>query len=220
MTNEEFIESIKLEGEEWRDVIGYEGYYMVSSLGRVAYVNTNIFYKNRKKPRKVKQHLVKPQKSRYGNNLFYNTLVLYRNGEHKSVKVHWLVADAFIPNENNYPCIDHIDTDGTNNVLSNLRRCTYRMNTMNPITRSRNKLVQNNHLGYRSKKVVFVDKNDVVYEFKSIKKAAEYCNVNKNTVSKSCSKKTSFSKKGRWYFLSDYKILMSSNNVKELSPNG
>ena len=35
MTNQEFIESIALEGEEWRDVVGYEGYYMVSSFGRV-----------------------------------------------------------------------------------------------------------------------------------------------------------------------------------------
>ena len=35
MTNEEFIESIRLEGEEWRDVVGYEKLYMVSSLGRI-----------------------------------------------------------------------------------------------------------------------------------------------------------------------------------------
>ena len=36
MTNEEFIQSIALEGEEWRDVVGYEGYYIVSNLGRIA----------------------------------------------------------------------------------------------------------------------------------------------------------------------------------------
>lgn len=35
MTNEEFIKSISLEGEIWKDVIGYEGLYMVSSFGRV-----------------------------------------------------------------------------------------------------------------------------------------------------------------------------------------
>ena len=34
MTNEDFIKSVSLEGEEWRDVVGYEGFYMVSSLGR------------------------------------------------------------------------------------------------------------------------------------------------------------------------------------------
>lgn len=35
MTNEEFIKSITVEGEEWKDVIGFEGYYMVSNLGKV-----------------------------------------------------------------------------------------------------------------------------------------------------------------------------------------
>ena len=43
MTNEEFIKSVSLEGEEWRDVVGFEGLYKVSSLGRVVslakYVN-------------------------------------------------------------------------------------------------------------------------------------------------------------------------------------
>ena len=35
MTNEEFIQSIALEGEEWRDVVGWEGLYYISSFGRV-----------------------------------------------------------------------------------------------------------------------------------------------------------------------------------------
>lgn len=35
MTNQEFIQSITIEEEEWRDVIGFEGLYMVSSLGRI-----------------------------------------------------------------------------------------------------------------------------------------------------------------------------------------
>jgi hypothetical protein len=35
MTNEEFIKSISEEGEEWRDVVGFEGFYKVSNLGRI-----------------------------------------------------------------------------------------------------------------------------------------------------------------------------------------
>ena len=35
MTNQEFIESISLPNEEWRDVVGYEGYYIASNIGRV-----------------------------------------------------------------------------------------------------------------------------------------------------------------------------------------
>lgn len=42
MNNKEFIESITLEGEEWCDVIGYEGLYMVSSFGRIASLSRNV----------------------------------------------------------------------------------------------------------------------------------------------------------------------------------
>ena len=42
MTNEEFIESIRLEGEEWRDVVGWEGYYKVSSFGRIIVLSRHV----------------------------------------------------------------------------------------------------------------------------------------------------------------------------------
>lgn len=51
--------------------------------------------------------------------------------------VHRLVAEAFIPNPNNYTDVDHIDGDRTNNNVSNLRWCTRSMNMLNPITRQR-----------------------------------------------------------------------------------
>lgn len=40
MTNKEFLESITLEGEEWRDVVGYEGLYVVSNLGEICIAQT------------------------------------------------------------------------------------------------------------------------------------------------------------------------------------
>lgn len=56
MTNEEFIKSITIEGEEWKDVTGYEGYYMVSSFGRVVSFQ-------------VKPRLLNPYIDKYG---YYN----------------------------------------------------------------------------------------------------------------------------------------------------
>ena len=44
MTNQEFIESISLEGEIWKDVIGYEGLYMVSSFARIVILSKEIVY--------------------------------------------------------------------------------------------------------------------------------------------------------------------------------
>lgn len=56
--------------------------------------------------------------------------------------VHRLVAEYFIPNPDNKPCVDHIDTDRHNNRADNLRWCTLSENMMNPITRKKNSEAQ------------------------------------------------------------------------------
>ena len=131
MTNQEFIESITLEGEEWRDVVGYEGYYMVSSFGRVVSLGRTIrfFSGNKFKP----PHLM----SDVSNANRYNKVTLKVNGTKKPIEVHKLVATAFLSNPYSYRCIDHIDGDKTNNHISNLRFCTDMQNQNNPVTRSK-----------------------------------------------------------------------------------
>lgn len=102
--------------EIWRDVIGYEGLYQVSNYGRVKSLN----YHGGKK-----EKVLKPGKDRCG----YLYVVLCKEGSHKKYKVHRLVAQAFIPNPNNYPCVNHKDENKTNNCVDNLEWCTYKYNT-------------------------------------------------------------------------------------------
>lgn len=58
----------------------------------------------------------------------YLTVDLYRNNKSMKVTVHRLLAEAFIPNPDNKPCIDHKDGDRQNNSLTNLRWATYSEN--------------------------------------------------------------------------------------------
>ena len=69
----------------------------------------------------------------------YPQVMLYKNGVGVPVDIHRLVAKAFIPNPQNKPCIDHINTDKTLNVVSNLRWVTHTENMNNPITNQKMK---------------------------------------------------------------------------------
>lgn len=97
--------------EEWRDIKGYEGLYQVSNLGRVKSLN----YK-----RTRKEWILKP-------NTINGGYLQIRLNE-KCYLVHRLVAEAFIPNPNNYPCINHKSEIKTQNNVENLEWCTHKYN--------------------------------------------------------------------------------------------
>ena len=102
--------------EVWKDIVGYENLYQVSNLGNVKTVKQNKI---------LKQHI-----SAFG----YLRCRMRKNNKTKKIVVHRLVAKAFIPNPENKPCVDHIDTNKQNNNVKNLRWVTYSENMKNPIT--------------------------------------------------------------------------------------
>lgn len=109
--------------EEWKPVVGYEGLYEVSNMGRV------------RKLRSGKIATLTKKNPQYGG-YFVVTLIKYIDGKRsqKTANVHRLVAEAFIPNPDHKPCVDHINTDPTDNRIENLRWSTYLENNRNPIT--------------------------------------------------------------------------------------
>ena len=133
MTNQEFIESISLPNEEWRDVVGYEGLYLVSNQGRVVSLPRPIDTPRGGKTSKLR--ILTPRLNSGG----YYQVAFCINKTFKQPHIHKLVAEAFIPNHNNYPQVDHIDCNKLNNTVANLKWCTQSMNNNNPITKARRK---------------------------------------------------------------------------------
>lgn len=111
--------------EIWRDIEGYECLYQVSNLGRIRsldrYVDryTNHLIKVFRKGRLLESHLDKDG---------YLLVTLCKNNKVKLCRVHRLVAEAFIPNPNNYPIINHKDEIKDNNCVENLEWCTHKYN--------------------------------------------------------------------------------------------
>ncbi len=116
------------DGELWKDIVGYEGKYAISSHGRV-YSLTRVRY-NTKEGKVYRGRFLRPNKQRNG----YYAAALLSNGVTKLIKIHRLVATAFIPNPENKPTVDHIDGNPGNNHVQNLKWATVKENILNPNT--------------------------------------------------------------------------------------
>ena len=102
--------------EEWKTIEGYDR-YEISSFGRV---RSKVFNKN-------EGSILKPTVNGAG----YLCVFLYKGKgdiRGKAHRIHRLVAEHFIPNPSNLPCINHKDEDKTNNRVDNLEWCTHQYN--------------------------------------------------------------------------------------------
>ena len=148
-----------LKTEIWKPVKGYEECYEVSSLGNVRSLDRYVMC--------GKQYCLfkgKPIKA-FLDSKGYLMVDLCKNGQGKLHLVHRLVAEAFIFNPNNLPCIDHINTIRTDNRVENLRWCSYKENSNNPLTIE-------HIISRKNKPVYYIDKQGKKISFKSISEAA------------------------------------------------
>lgn len=122
-----------MQKEIWRDVPTWEGYYQVSSRGRVKSISRVVVNVNG-------LHIVlRGRLMRSNKTSGYLRLILSRRGKTKAYNIHTLVAMAFL---GHVPCgrgivVDHIDGDKSNNNLSNLEVVTNRENTSRAFFKSK-----------------------------------------------------------------------------------
>ncbi len=165
--------------EYWKPIRDYEGLYEVSDCGRVRNSRTGRILKLR-------------------NNKGYIEVTL----KGRTYLVHRLVAEAFIPNIDNLPCVDHIDTNKENNVYTNLRWVTHKGNMNNELTKERlskahkgkqspqkGKSLSEEHkkkLSESHKKKVYCIELDET--FNSVKEASEILGLDDSSISACCRK--------------------------------
>lgn len=109
--------------ETWKKIPDYD--YEVSDLGNLRSMDKTITTSTGNTVN-YKGKLRKPQVNSKG----YVNAVLFKNGKATTYSLHQLVATLFIPNPNNYPEINHIDGNKSNNSVSNLEWCTHSQNQM------------------------------------------------------------------------------------------
>ena len=157
--------------EQWKAIAGYEGIYEVSDLGRV------------KSLKHGKEKILKPQK----NNLGYLHVYLYKDGHVKTVKVHRLVAEAFIPNSQGLETVNHKDEVKTNNVASNLEWMSQKDN-LNYGTRNKRASESKINHPSLSKKVQMLDKKtcELLATFPSTMEAERVTGIDQGSISQCC----------------------------------
>jgi hypothetical protein len=105
-----------------KPVVGYNGYYEVDQFGRVFGVDRTVSVNDN--GRVYDKPLAGKQMKQSMHTKGYKTVSLTKDGKTKLCFVHRIVAEAFIPNPDNLPMVNHKDEDKTNNFLENLEWCT------------------------------------------------------------------------------------------------
>ena len=173
--------------EIWKDVKGYEGYYQVSNFGRVKSLYREFWSgKDHRILKKYPEALLKIWLDNGGDEY----VTLCKEAKCRKYKVHRLVGEAFIPNPENKPQIDHIDTVRTNNRVGNLRWATRRENNLNPITMKRysdTKMGDKNPIKKIKKKVLQIDinTNEIIKTWDSAVDAAKEIGVHSSNIYRS-----------------------------------
>lgn len=163
--------------EKWLPVVGYEGYYEVSDHGSVRSLDRTEVLKDGRTRRKRGKTLTKIW---YDGKHHYKGVTLCKDGEHKRLSIHRLVAIAFIPNPHNLPEVNHKDENTVNNAADNLEWCDKQYNNTYGTLRARVAAAQ-------GKTVLQLDANgNVIKEWTSEGLAAASTGASQTGISACC----------------------------------
>ena len=155
--------------EYWKDIKGYEGYYQISNLGRV---KSLIGWSGNKYIKREKILAL------YKNQAGYYTVKLQIKNKRKGFRIHRLIAEAFIPNPNNKPEVNHINAIRDDNRIENLEWVTHAENMQHAWKLG----TKNNDTIKRKIKCV-----ETGEKFESVSQCAKQLDLNRGNISASLS---------------------------------
>lgn len=182
--------------EIWKDIKGYEGLYQISNFGRV-----RSFAK--KRPKILKQH----------NVGVYKRVGLSKDKKRKHYLVHRLVAEAFIPNEQQYPQVNHIKPatmECCDNSVYNLEWCNQRQNTIHGykygnMSKTNKKRAEHCKKQFSQNIEQYDLENNFINSFYSIREASRKTNISVSHICRCCNGEISKAKNYIFKIASDNK---------------
>ena len=156
--------------EIFRDIKGFEGLYQISNFGNVKSLKRNI--------------ILKPSSNGKG----YLHIILYKNRKSKVSRIHRLVAQAFIPNPENKPQVNHIDGNKRNNNVNNLEWVTNSENQKHAFRLHLQTNVGNNNPRVRKINQYDLDGN-FIKTWNSIYDITKELNINRSSIWRCCTGK-------------------------------
>lgn len=176
--------------EVWKDIKDYEGYYQVSNLGRVRSLD-RVISRNGKNTL-LKGQLLTIRLAKCG----YLYCGLSKNGKHTLFRVHRLVAEAFIPNPNNLPQVNHKSEDKADNSVDNLEWCDAKYNC-NYGERTKKCAAHNLNHPNKSKWVIKLSKdNEILHFYPSTMEAHRQTGISRTAIMKCCLGKPNYKTAG------------------------
>lgn len=193
--------------EIWKDIKGLEKWFEVSNKGRIR-SKDRIVRSGKGWHREIKGGILKTRTQANGYKAAH-LRVSEIGYDRTTVLVHRLVAEAFIPNPNNYPCVNHKDEDKTNNCVENLEWCTVAMN--NSYGTRVEKVLKKQRYGnkhFSGTAIAEIDGNgNLIKAWRSMSDIKRAYGMNIQAVHANCNGITKATKSGkRFMYISEYEI--------------
>ena len=182
---------------QWKDIIGYENEYQINQFGEIRTLKDS--------PKLKKYNVLKPQINKRNGYVYQ---MLYKNGKEKLLRVHRLVAMAFLPNPNNLPQVNHKDGNKQNNSVDNLEWCEQSYNMKHAFKTGLEKPSEKQKAAVRKtnekkRKRVVRTMGDEKNEYESATVAARKNNVGISTICRYCNKKRMPKDGASWQYIED-----------------